>query len=391
MQRTLILYSWAFYDFANTIFSAVVLTFYFPLYLTGLTHQNVQLGLSTSLAMVLAGLAVPWLGALSDRTGRTKLYLIGTTFLCVTATFSLSLFTAIPLLMLVFLLACFFFHASLVFYNALLPVVARPENQGFASGLGTGLGYLGVLFSIPIAHVIDSLLGRRFVFVIAALLFLIFALPLFLWVPERRERNLSPYGREIFLLLHSLKTNRGLLLFFLGNFFVMEAMNTIIFWLVIYMARVFQPSQAHLMAVFLALNFSAFVFGLVAGRLADRWGSQKTLLAAVAALFVTLLTMGASLDFGSFVSAGLLGGGFGFAGIWTAGRKRVVELSPPGEVGTYFGIYNLTTKVSVLFSLIFSLIADRFGFQPALLSLTLPSGLGFLLLWRSKESKNQVP
>ena len=374
------LYGWALYDFANTVFSAVVLTFYFPLYLTGFTRTNVPLGVTTTAAMILAGLAVPWLGALSDRTGKTKFYLFLTTLLCVIFTAFLSLFTAVPVLIVIFLAACFFFHASLVFYNALLPVVADEGQQGFASGLGTGLGYLGVLFSLPIAHGVDSFFGRRFVFLVAAVLFLVFALPLFRWVPERKNSGAPSPQREISEIFRSVCRKRGLLFFFAGNFLVMEAMNTVIFWLVIYMKQVFEPSPFHLMSVFLGLNFGSFVFGLAAGLLTDRWGSSRVLNLAVGSLTLTILALGLVKHFEVFALIGILGGGFGFAGIWTAGRKRVVELSPPGEVGGYFGFYNLTTKISVVWSLLFSILADRLGFQAALLSLVIPAALGWLLL-----------
>ena len=70
------LVSWALYDFANTIFSAVVLTAYFPLYLTEVTGANWSLGMASSASMILAGAVVPFLGALSDRTGGAKKYLI---------------------------------------------------------------------------------------------------------------------------------------------------------------------------------------------------------------------------------------------------------------------------------------------------------------------------
>jgi UMF1 family MFS transporter len=168
------------------------LTFYFPLYLTSLTERNLSLGLSASGAMVLAGLAVPWLGALSDRTGKTKRYLILTTLLYASFVFCLSLFREVPMLIAAFLLSCFFYHAALVFYCALLPVVAEPKRQGSASGLGTALGYLGVLFAVPIAHLVDSFFERRFVFAVAGLLVLIFSIPLILWVPERRVTNPLP-------------------------------------------------------------------------------------------------------------------------------------------------------------------------------------------------------
>lgn len=393
MTRRGQLYSWAFYDFANTIFSAVVLTFYFPLYLTSITGRNLNLGATTSSAMILAGLAVPWLGALSDRTGKTKVCLALTTLLCVVFTIYLSFARSVSSLTMGFLTACFFYHASLVFYCALLPVVAEPKNQGFASGLGTALGYLGVLVAVPVAHLVDYTWGRRYVFLTAGILFWISSLPLFFWVPERKvDHPLKPSLKlfleewfKVFGTAAALTKRRPLLFFLAGNFFVVEALNTVIFWFVVYLSRVFNPSQVHLLSIFLGLNASAFVFGLVAGRLTDRWGSQKTMLASAASILLTLFLLSLIHHLGLFVALSLTGGAFGLAGTWTAGRKRLVELSPEGEIGKYFGLYNLTTKISVVSSLIFSVLADRFGFERALLSQTLPAALGLYFLCRSSK------
>ena len=388
MKTKLPLFGWALYDFANTIFSAVVLTFYFPLYLTSLSQRNVHLGVATTSAMVLAGVVVPWLGALSDRTGKTKTYLVVTTLLCIVFTMLLSFFTFLPFLVGSFLLACFFFHASLVFYFALLPVVAKPPRQGFASGFGTALGYFGVLVAIPIAYEVDAFFGRRFVFWVAGVLFFIFSLPLFFWVPERKVENPFPPSLRlfkdqwvgVFRTLGKLRREPPLLFFFLGNFFVMEAMNTVIFWMILYLAHVFHLPQFYLVATFLALNLSAFLFGFLAGFLTDSWGAEKTLLAAVGAFFLTLFGLALSSSYEIFLVLSLTGGAFGLAGNWTAARKRVLELVPNEEVGEYFGLYNLTTKISVTSSLIFSILADRFGFRVALLSQLLPSGLGLMFL-----------
>ena len=398
MKKNFQLVGWALYDFSNTIFSAVVLTFYFPLYLTSLTHRNLNLGIATSLAMVLAGLVVPWLGALSDRTGKTKAYLIATTLFCIAFTALLSQFNSVPFLMGNFLLACFFFHASLVFYFALLPVVSGPATQGFASGLGTALGYLGVLFAIPIAHVVDLFFGRRYVFLVAAVLFLVFSLPLFFWVPERKVENpISPSFKllltqwlGVFKTMGRIQKNSVVLFFFLGNFFVMEAMNTVIFWMVVYLARVYNLPQFSLITVFLGLNFAAFLFGFAAGFLTDRWGSEKTLLAAVGAFFMTLWGLVLARDYRIFVALCLTGGAFGLAGNWTAARKRVIELVPEEEIGEYFGLYNLTTKISVTSSLVFSILADRLGFRWALLSQLIPSGAGLVFLWLSRISRRNA-
>lgn len=397
MKRALL--GWVFYDFANTIFSAVVLTYYFPLYLTSLTGRNVPLGLATTLSMILAGLFVPWLGALSDRTGKTKAYLVRTTLFCIAFTVGLSLLKQVPLLILFFLLACFFYHSSLVFYHSLLPVVAEPSKQGWVSGVGTALGYLGILFSFPIAHAVDSTWGRQFVFGAAGILFFVFALPLCFWVPERKVGTSCPLSlkqmgtewKKVFGTLGSLMRHPQLLRFFLGNFFVVDVMNTMIFWMVVYMARVFTPPANSLMIVYLAFNFTAFVFGFVAGRLTERWSAHGVLLGASLSLFLTVVMLVLVKGFWAFVALALTGGSFGFAAVWTAARKRVVELSPPDQIGEYFGFYNLTTKVSVVGSLLFSILADQFGFRGALLSLAVPSGLGFLFLLSSRKAGTYPP
>ena len=299
------LFGWALYDFANTIFSAIVLTFYFPLYLTDLTGRNLELGLATTTAMIFAGLTVPWLGGVSDRTGKTKGYLAATTLACVFFTSTLSFFTQVSFLFAAFFFACFFFHASLVFYSALLPVVAEPKRQGFASGLGTALGYLGVLFSVPIAQAVSNFWGRRFVFITAGVLFLVFSIPLFQWVPERKVSNpahptwklLGEEWRKVGKTAVSIFKEKPLLFFFLGNFFLVDAVNTAIFWLVVYMQRVFHPAPNQLVFIYLSLNFSAFLFGFLAGWLTDRWSADKVLLMSAFALFFTFLALGMSGGF----------------------------------------------------------------------------------------------
>ena len=220
------LWSWALYDFANTIFSAVVLTAYFPLYLTDLAGANWILGAATTGSMILAGIFTPAMGSLSDKTGKTKHYLVGTTLLSVVSLYFLSVFKTIPFLIGVFIFSCFFYHAALVFYNSLLVVAANPKKQGLASGLGTGLGYLGVVFALPVSHWVDTHFGRPQVFSVAAGLFLLFSLPAFFFVPERVVKNpvLPSWNlwiqewKKMFLLLKKLPQKPVLLLFLGGNF-----------------------------------------------------------------------------------------------------------------------------------------------------------------------------
>lgn len=389
--RALALISWSLYDFANTIFSAVVLTAYFPLYFTELTGANWLLGFASTVSMVAAGFAVPYLGALSDRTGKTKLYLIRSTLVCILFLAGLSATNRPSALLLFFVISAFFFHAALVFYNALLPQAAPPERQGFASGLGTGLGYLGVFLALPLAHLVDTQFGRPYVFVLAALLFLIFSLPAFIFVPERKSEKSfmgsdpnccwgqTPLSSSL-NLLRSLPRNPPLLLFFLGNFFAVDAVNSTIFWFMVYGREVFHAPQAALVKLMLAVNGTAFLYGILAGFLTDRLGSMKTFILASGVLTLTLVVLSLAPSFQVYALAASLGGAFALAGCWTAGRKAVIEFAPPEKLGQYFGLYGLTTKISVVGSLTFSICADIWGFRAALWALILPAFAGTGLL-----------
>ena len=402
-----ILVSWAVYDFANTIFSAVVLTVYFPLYLTERAGANWYLGAASTASMVLAGLAIPFLGTLSDQTGKTKKYLILATLMAVCFLFLLSRLQNAASLILAFLIACFFYHAALVFYNSLLTVAAPPEKQGFASGLGTGLGYMGVVCSLPLANWVDQHFGRQSVFAASAALFLIFSLPLFLWVPERvverlpspsplpsgeRDRVRGLWQSEWKRVLETVRTlpERPELLFFLaGNFFAVDALNATIFWLSVYVRDVFQPGQNTLIVLLMGINATAFLGGILAGFLTDRWGAAKTLILSAGCLAGTLALLAWTNEFRLFAALSMTGGAFAISGTWTAGRKRLVELAPAGKLGGYFGLYGLTTKVSVIGSLVFSIVADLVGMRPALRVLLFPSTVGLIFFILSKVAQDR--
>ena len=382
------LVSWAFYDFANTIFSAVVLTAYFPLYLTELAGKNIHLGAATTGSMILAGLAIPFLGALSDQTGKTKIYLIRTTLLTIVFLFCFS-FTKNPsALIFLFVIACFFYHASLVFYNSLLPVAAPPAMQGYASGLGTALGYLGVVCVLPAVHLVDRSLGRAPVFAVTAFFFLAASLPLFFFVPERsvphprkfRWRLWLEEWRRILKTIQGLPSQPALLLFLGGHFFLTDALNTMIFWFMVYTREVFHPGPQNLILVLAAVNAAAFAWGLLSGYWTGRFGSLRLLILAAVVLAASFILLAWTPDFRVFVGTAVTGGAFAIAATWTAGRKTLVEFAPREDVGAFFGLYGLTTKMSVIGSFLFSIVADLAGFRQALGLLIFPAGVGALML-----------
>ena len=149
---------WALYDFGNSAFTTLVVTFIFSAYFTQAIADDPDRGaILWSRAVNASALAVaflsPLLGAMADYSGRKKLFLLGATILCVVPT----LFLFFPgrgdvvSALVLFAIANIGFEAGYVFYNAFLPEISTRETIGRVSGFGQGLGYFGGLAALLLA------------------------------------------------------------------------------------------------------------------------------------------------------------------------------------------------------------------------------------------------
>ncbi len=149
--------AWAFYDFANTIYSMNVVTMYFSLWITvNLAREDFWVSVGNSTSMALVALSLPILGALSDSAGRRLPFLfvftlgavLGTAFIGMTGYWVHHETLLVLLAVGFFIVANYAYQGALVFYNALLPEVAGPQNIGKVSGFGVSLGYLGAIVGL---------------------------------------------------------------------------------------------------------------------------------------------------------------------------------------------------------------------------------------------------
>jgi UMF1 family MFS transporter len=365
--------SWAFYDFANTIFSILVVTRFLPPMLKELTGGSTAMGAAVAFSMVIAAVLVPFLGAVSDRTGRSKGYLIYSTLICVTATACVSFTSRIPLILVLFFTANLAYQTAMVFYNSLLPTVAAREKTGFVSGLGVSVGYAGSFFALIAANPFVRNFGVEKVFLFTALLFLVFSLPIFFFVSERRvvdpeglsRKLLAQRFQTVIQAAKALPAHRAVLFFLLGNFCCLDAVNTTIVFYSEFLlnARGVSPGGVDLSLI--AVQLSALCFSLLIGRLIDRVGS-KTMLLWVAAVWIGAIGLILATSAYPFILTASIIGGFGLGGIWVAGRTMILELSPADQVGSFLGLYGMTGKFSALGALFFGLLADWFSYDFAL-------------------------
>ena len=176
---------WSIYDFANTLFSALLVTVYFPLFIELKGGDVLDFAIIISVSMLLAGIFVPFIGAVADVTQRKKLSLFIFTFLCCAFTLIIGFFGITLMLGMIIVLAIFanfFYHASLDVYDSLLVNISNKRNMGRISGIGTAAGYLGTILSVAVAYIIGSRLGFetlngiKTVFIVTAFLYFGFSL-----------------------------------------------------------------------------------------------------------------------------------------------------------------------------------------------------------------------
>lgn len=392
--------AWVLYDLANTVYAATV-TFVFVPHAAAMLGDT-GIGITQTVTMVLAAMLVPVAGALADRTARTRGYLTVATLCCIGAMAGWAAFGDAGLLPF-FALANVAYNVALVFYNALLPQVAADHRTGLLSGIGVGVGYLGTIVLLVALGQVQTADAR---FLLAAALFLVFALPCMALVRDERVplggtgRAVRDAVRELLQLLRRLPRHRPLLLFLLANFFLVDVLNTAILFFARFTEGVFHdqamagtlqlfgsdyPGEAGLeklkLHCGLLLNVLALLFGLLLGLFADRrpLGTMRWSGVALLGALVGAVWFGGNSLAGYLLTLVTLGA-FGLAGIWTAGRKVLLLLAPPEQAGAYFGLYGITIKLSVLGSTTYALVADGFGSKAAILSQSIQLLLGLALL-----------
>lgn len=393
--------SWALYDFANTIFSFAVVSSAIGLWLVaderfGERDGNFILSVAVVASVGLNALVSPILGALSDRGGRRLPYLFAFTALCIVPTAFIG--ASSPVIgVVLFVIANFAYQAALIYYDATLKTVSKPGTRGRLSGIGVGIGYGGTIFAGLVMLIFGVSVDDRFL--VAALLFAVFAIPIFMFVQESGTVGRVTMNDVFGSLAQCVTTVRharevpGLLRFLVARFFYSDAVNTIIVVMSVVTTKAMGMTDSQALMVLLGLTVVAIFASFGWGRLVDRLGPRRTLMIVLASWAIGLVLGAISLGAGGaigialFLIAGaILGSGLG--GVQVADRVLMVRLSPPERVGEFFGLYGLVGKGSqvigqLLYGVTLLLFFDTLGigaYQLAVLTLLVTMLVGAWLL-----------
>jgi MFS transporter, UMF1 family len=355
-------FAWAFYDMANTIYSAAIISIYFPAYVKDdLKINDIWYALPTAISLLIVGLFSPLMGAISDRGGNRMTWLVWSTALSISALFLMGVVPLAGMVIALFVVANASYQAALMFYDALLPSVSTPQNWGKVSGLGVGLGYFGGLIGFLAVPAITGLVygpnyANAATFIPTAVLYLLFALPCFFLVKEKRytvkaKTEKLSFGRALTNTWHTIMEARqykGLFIFLISNFFYSDALNTVITAMGIYSTQVIGFTAAERNGFLAFSTVFAIVGSLIFGWVADRIGSKASLnisLGMWTVLFIVTITAPPVWVF--FWFGGPLAG-IALGSVWVATRTLMIELTPPERLGEFLGLYNLTGKFSAV-------------------------------------------
>lgn len=399
--------SYALYDWASSPVPTLHATFVFAVYFTTTVMPEggtVAWSQMTALSAFIVAFLAPFSGAFADRQAMRKTMLFAVTIIGVISGASLWFVEPDPsfamMAIVISAINITMMELAFVFYNALLPGVSSKENLGRVSGLSWGLGYIGAIVCLALALALfvlpeTPLFGLdknmaehvRITMPLAAIWLLIFAIPLFLFVPEGAKAKGS--------FIESLKegwavvrTTPGLLRFMVARVFYADALVTLFAFGGIFAAKVFGFEQTDVLMFAILLNITAGLGAIFGGYLDDRFGAINTIRFSIIALIIagTIIMMSSNPK-----TFWIIGGVLGiFVGpVQAASRSYVARLSPKGAEARVFSFMMLTGKATAFIGpLLYGWIVlasgqERYGMAIVILLLA----MGLLLLKSEPQSK----
>ena len=366
------LYSWLFFDLANTVYAFVIPGLYFSVWLVteqGWTDQ--ALGFATSGAMVVVAILGPWVGARSDGSQGKKPMLLITTLICIIATFLLGTFD-VAISVLLFIVSLIGFNLGSVVYDALLISVSSTENRGRISGLGVAFGYVGSLLGFGVATILQNY-GYSYVeiFRSVAIMFLIFSLPAFRFIKEKKvsdQKSIIKITESISLVIKSWKHSTqypGLTRFLVGRFFYADAINTLISGLLaVYLVEevgLTPTDSQNLLGLAIIISI---IGGYLFGKAADKYGPRKLTLISLICWMISLSLAIIATEFDQLWLIYVTGvlGGFNIGGIFAVDRVFMTRLSPEKHLGEFYGLYSTVGRfATILGPLLWGFVVNTLG------------------------------
>lgn len=448
---------WILYDLGNTIYSMVVVSLtiqglmYYLFYEGGngtdaVNAGNLAFALTLFVGNILMAIISPFLGAYADNKDSRKRLLFLFSSICMLFMALLSVIMILPkgdimsviLISLIFMIANIGYQCALVIYDSMLPFITDKENVAKVSGIGIAIGYFGSVIALIFSLILASNFGdfimksgingssngtfelgyAPYIYPLAALMFFLFSLPLFLWLKERNRKlptkSFDTLREEVVNQVKSTGSeikskNRNMFWFLVGWLIFVDAANTII----AYMAVIIQlglefGSQGPVLTV-LGIGIATAVLGTYPiGLYVQKNGPKSGLLlvftfwmiAIIFAFFTNFEINGTKTPKELIYIVGIFTGP-ALGGTWVVQRQFVIELAPPDRVGNYFGFSNIFGRVSaalgpIIWFVSVYIFTEVFKMNPALgtrytlLTVGILLVFGFIIIYLKVKDPHKI-
>lgn len=365
-KRTIV--AWSLYDFANSSFSTIVLTFLYSTYfMQEIAVDNIVGSNQWMWAVTISGIVVallsPLLGAIADRRGLRKRFLLVSAICCIVST--IGLYFPLPgqvlPALIIFAVANTAIELGNVFYNAFLPDISTEQNIGRISGWAWGLGYVGGILSMILAYVAlvspdnpwfgftkDAGQNFRAANLLVALWFTVFCIPIFLYVKETRtqrsESSIGPY-RVLLATLHDIRRHPQIARFLIARLVYNDGLVAIFSFGGMYAAGTFGFTFKEIMVFGIVMNLAAGIGAFVMGSVDDRFGGKLTIyITLVAFLLGTIGAVAAGSQLIFWISSITISL---FAGPnQSASRSLMGRFVPKDKVNEFYGFFSFSGKAT---------------------------------------------
>ena len=415
--------AWSLYDFSDTIFSASILTFFFPLWVAedmkDAGGSSAVFAIALSLSALTVALTAPAMGTISDRLNRRIPLLAVCLLSCASLTAVIGLFGGLTTGLALFFIANYLYQTGLVFYNSLLVNVSSESSRGVVSGIGIGAGYIGLFVAFLLLGPQVEKYGNQWAFMPTAGMYVLFALPLLLIVKEsgsmhRLNRALIVESyQQLYSTFQRARNHVNLFRFIAARFVYMEAVNTVSSFYVLYLVEIGVATAGEAVRFITMLLLVAVAASFVVGFLVSRFGPKRVLIGGLAGW--TAAVLGVSLVVGVLYSdmyltilglsmpltlwvVGLIAGVV-WASPQIADRVLLTKLAPDGQVGEFFGLFQMSGRLSAAIgpalwwlttTALLSMGAMRFRVAMSLLAVFLVVGLALLFWVREQREESDI-
>lgn len=396
-------WSWALYDFSNTIFSMNIATLFFAVWLVDDLHgSNTMVAIGNGVSSALVALSIPLFGAISDSSQRRKPWVVWFTIAAVAATILMGVVgqlyvpligeavigptvnsyalhgAAAAAIITSFIVANYAYQGAQPFYNAMMFELAPAAELGRLSGLGTALGYVGSIVGVllvtpffngnlPVGGELPAGFlnflrtvfpftehaGRVSTFAPTGILFLLFSLPLFFFCKDHNARPVTggiPWRKGFQDLANTVRDAKkypGTIRFLIASFLYQDAIGTIVANMALYAVKAMGFAKGLETTLFVALTVPAVIGSYAIGKLVDKIGPKKSLMFTIGCWVALLIAM---VFVPSRTSFWVVGAAIGliFGGVPTAERPMLMTLIPDVEAGRFFSLMVLSSRAAAI-------------------------------------------